>query len=149
VSPRLGQRVRAQCLELPLDSSLEALTIVAPASPEGTAASFAMEGGSPERAVRWRDVTGSHCVTAGAPQGRPWPGGPAVDAGVTWRVAGTSSTGDDPEGTLLAALPVRAAPRSADVQAITHLPEESGRMIVVTHTGGRWQQLGVETPRRG
>ena len=149
VSPRLGQRVSAQCLELRLDASLEALTIVAPASPEGAAVSFAMEGGSPERAVHWRDLTGSHCVIAGAPQGPPWPGGPAVDAGVTWRIEHASSAADGAEGTLLAALPARAAQRSADVQAITHLPEESGRMIVVTHSGGRWQQLGVEAPRRG
>jgi Heparinase II/III-like protein/Heparinase II/III N-terminus len=149
VSPRLGQRVSAQCLELRLDSSLEALTIVAPAAPEGAVVSFATQAGSHERAVYWRDVTGSHCVIAGAPQEAPWPGGPAVDAGVTWRVESTSSAAGDPEGTLLAALPARAAQRLADVQAITHLPEESGRMIVVTHAGGRWQQLGVETPRRG
>jgi hypothetical protein len=143
VSPRLGQRVTAQCLELPLDSSLEALTIVAPASPEGAAVSFAMEAESPEQAVRWQDVTGSHRVIAGAPQGPPCPGGPAVHAGVSWRVESANSD------TLLAALPAQAAQRSADVQAITHLPEESGRMIVITHTGGRWQQLGVEEPRRG
>jgi hypothetical protein len=72
-----------------------------------------------------------------------------VDAGVTWRIENAGSAAGDPEGALIAALPARAAQRSADVQAITHLPEESGRMILVTYSGGRWQQLGVEAPRRG
>ena len=34
-------------------------------------------------------------------------------------------------------------------QAITHALEQSGRMVVLSNTRGRWQQLGVEEPRRG
>jgi len=35
------------------------------------------------------------------------------------------------------------------VQAVTHGEEQSGRMIVLANTHGRWQQLDVEEPRRG
>jgi hypothetical protein len=149
VSPRLGQRVSAQCLELPLDSALEALTIIVPAGPEGSAVSFEVEALRDAGTVRWTDATGRHCVITGAAQGAPLPGAPAVQAGLTWRIESAAAAAGDAEGTLLAALPAPPPQPPADVQAITHLPEESGRMIVVTYTGGRWQQLGVDTPRRG
>jgi hypothetical protein len=153
VSVRLGQRVSAQCLELPLDSALEALTIIVPAAPDGAPVMFEMQARHPETAVRWTDATGRHCVIAGAAQGPAQgpalPGAPAMAAGLTWRIDSAGAAAGEEEGALLAALPAPSPQPPADVQAITHLSEESGRMIVLTCTGGRWQQLGVDSPRRG
>ncbi|MBV9316274.1 MAG: alginate lyase family protein, partial [Gammaproteobacteria bacterium] len=86
VSPRLGQRVSAQCLELPVDSALEALTVIVPAAPQRPAVSFEVEARHDARAVRWTDAAGRHCVIAGAAQGPPLPDAPAVPAGLTWRI---------------------------------------------------------------
>jgi len=53
------------------------------------------------------------------------------------------------EGAVAAAL-AKAAPYLRDgVQRVTHRPEQSGRMSVFSYTRGRWQELGVDEPRRG
>jgi hypothetical protein len=148
VSPRLGQRVTAQCLELPLDATLEALTIVVPAGGDGAVASFEVDVHHPEGGVRWTDAAGRHHVLAGAGQ-PPLPAGPELNAGLTWWVESLDAAGEGARGVLIATLPTSARSAPDDVQAITHAGEHSGRMIVLANTRGRWQQLGVEEPRRG
>jgi hypothetical protein len=149
VSPRLGQRVTAQCLELPVDNSLEALTIVAPAGANGTVVSFEVDVQHPERGVRWIDAAGRHRVVIGAAQAPQLPAGPELNSGLTWWVDSRDTAGQADQGVLFAALSTSTPSTPGDVQAITHAAEQSGRMVVLADTRGRWQQLGVEEPRRG
>jgi hypothetical protein len=147
VSPRFGQRVTAQCLELPLDGALEALTIVVPAG-GGSVVNFEVDAHHPDRGVRWTDSAGHHRVVAGAGQA-PLPAGPEPNPGLTWWVESLDAAGEDVPGVLIAALPPSAAPAPDDVQAVTHEGKQSGKMIVLANTHGSWQKLGVEEPRRG
>jgi hypothetical protein len=149
VSPRLGQRITAQCLELPLDASLEALTIVVPAGGDGAVVSFAVDTQHPERGVSWSDAAGRHRVVAGAGQVQQLPAGTELNSGLTWWIERLDAADQDVDGALMAALSTAAPSAPRDVQAITHAPEQSGRMIVLANTRGRWQELGVEEPRRG
>ena len=149
VSPRLGQRVTAQCLELPLDSTLEALTIVVPAGSDAAAVSFALDVQHPERGVRWTDATGRHRVVTGAGQPPLLPANPKLHPGLTWWVETLGAAAQDGHDLLIAALPTQTPFAPGDVQAITHAREQSGRMTVLANTHGHWQQLGVEEPRRG
>jgi hypothetical protein len=149
VSPRFGQRVTAQCLELPLDTSLEALTIVVPAGGDGTVVGFAVDAQHPERGVCWTDGAGRHRVVTWAGQAPQLPAGLELNAGLTWRVESLDAAGQDAHGALIAALPTPAPSASGDAHAITHSGEQSGRMIVLANTRGRWQRLGVVEPRRG
>jgi hypothetical protein len=149
VSPRFGQRVTAQCLELPLDSTLEALTIVVPAEGDEAVVRFEVDARHPERGVSWTDAAGRHRVVTGAGQAPRLPAGPKLNPGLTWRVESLEAADQDVQGVLIAALPASAPYAPGDVQAITHALEQSGRMIVLANTRGRWQQLGVEEPRRG
>jgi hypothetical protein len=148
VSPRLGQRVTAQCLELPLDSALEALTIVIPAGGDRAVVSFAVDVQQPERGVQWTDAAGRHRVVTGDRQAPQLPAGAELNPCLTWWVERLSAD-DDVHGVLAAALPTSVPSTPADVQAITHAQAQSGRMTVLANTRGRWQQLGVEEPRRG
>jgi hypothetical protein len=148
VSPRLGQRVRAQCLELPLDATLEALTIVVPAGGDATGVSFEVDEHHPERGVHWTDAAGRHHIVAGAGQ-PPLPAAPEVNPGLMWRVESLPAAEVGAPGVLIAALSPSTPPAPCDVQAVTHGEEQSGRMIVLANTHGRWQQLDVEEPRRG
>ncbi len=149
VSPRFGQRVTAQCLELPLDATLDALTIVVPAGGGEVVVRFEVDARHPERGVCWTDAAGRHRVVTGAGQAPQLPDGPELNPGLTWWVEGANAAGQDVHGTLIAALPTAGPPAPGDVQAVTHELEQSGRMIVLTNTRGRWQQLGVEEPQRG
>jgi hypothetical protein len=150
VSLRLGQRVAAQCLELPLDASLEALTIIAPAAPaapDGSLPTFEMEGSTGRGGVAWSDAAGRHRVIAGAPQeALPLPQGVASNADLLWWVEGRTDDGHD---ALLAAMPAFAPEVPDDAQRVTNPPQESGKMLLWAHISGRWAQLSVEQPRRG
>jgi hypothetical protein len=150
VSPRLGQRIAAQCLELQLDSSLEALTIVVPARGIG-AVNFEVEAQNREGAVRWTDAAGRHRVVTGTAQALQLPAGLELSAGLAWWYErGNLPAADDDEAALIAALPTEAPQVPADLQAITHLPEQSGRMIVMVNIPNRrWEKLSVAEPRRG
>jgi len=151
VSPRFGQRVTAQCLELPLDISLEALTIVVPTGGDGAVVSFEEDAHHPERGVRWTDAAGRNHVVMGAAQAPQLPAGPQLDPGLTWWVERMdAAVVHHEEGGLIAALQTEAPQVPADVQAVTHMAEQSGRMIVLANIHGpRWEKLGVAAPRRG
>ena len=148
VSPRLGQRVVAQCLELALDSTLEALTVVIPAEDDGPAVRFAHVQ-HPERGVQWTDAAGRHRVAIGGGQASHLPAGTELHPGLTWWVESLNAADEGVRGVLIAALPIPAPSALGEVQAVTHVQEPSGRMTVLANTRGRWQQLGVEQPRRG
>jgi hypothetical protein len=149
VSPRLGQRVTAQCLELPLDSTLEALTIVVPVGSDGAVVSFAVDAQEPEGGVRWTDAAGRHRVVTGAQQGSQPATGPELNPGLIWWVESPNAADHDGRAALIATLPTLGPSAPGVMQAITHAQEQSGRMTVLANTHGRWQQLGVEEPRRG
>jgi hypothetical protein len=149
VSPRFGQRVTAQCLELPLDSTLEALTIVVPAGGDEALVSFELDARHPERGVRWTDAAGRHRVVTGVGQALQLPAGSELNPGLTWWFESLDTADQDVHGVLIAALPASDPSAPGDVRAITHALEQSGRMIVLANTRGRWQQLGVEEPQRG
>jgi len=149
VSPRLGQRVPAQCLELPLDTSLEALTIVVPAANDGSVVNFEVDPQHARRAVCWSDAAGRHRVVAGAGQTLPLPAGAELNASLTWRVQTLEAADEDVHGALIAALPPGIPRVPGDVKALTHIEEQSGTMLMLSNTRGRWEQLGVQRPRRG
>jgi len=145
VSPRLGQRLLAQCLELQLDAALEALTVIVPAGTDGTL--VMLEADDDGRSVRWRDVAGLHRVSVAAPGDiAPLPVEVAGRADLVWHaeVAGRGET-----DSLLAAMPTFTP---AELRA-GHLrgdePRQWGRMIASAHTGGRWTPLQLAEPRRG
>jgi hypothetical protein len=147
VSLRFGQRVAAQCLELPLDASLEALTIVAPAAPDGSLLTFEVGGPLGRGGVSWSDAAGRHRVIVGAPQeGSRLPEGMARSADLLWWVEGTARDSHD---VMVAAMPRFALDVPGDARVVTDLQTESGKMILWANTGGCWTQLGVEEPRLG
>jgi hypothetical protein len=145
VSPRLGRRLRAQCLELQLDAALEALTIIVPARRDGSLVTF--ETDEAERSIRWSDSTGRHCVSVAAPgQIASLPVGVAGRADIVWQadvgVPGTLSA-------LLAAMPTFTPTEPHSEKVVTDGPRQSGRMMALANTAGRWTQLQLEEPRRG
>jgi hypothetical protein len=148
VSPRLGQRITAQCLELLLDTSLESLTIVVPPGADGAVVSFAVDAHHPERGVSWTDAAGRHSVVTGAGQAPQLADGPELNAGLTWFVESLDAADQAVSGALIAALPTWTPAVPGDLQGVTHAAELSGRMTVLINTCGRWQQLGVAEPRR-
>jgi len=147
VSLRLGQRVAAQCLELPLDASLEALTIIAPAAPDGSLLTFEVGGPLARGGVAWSDAAGRHRVIIGTPEeASRLPEGTARNADLLWWVERTTH---DCHDALLAAMPAFAPNVPEDARVITELPAASGKMTLWTTTSGRWTQLSVEEPRLG
>jgi hypothetical protein len=150
VSLRLGQRVVAQCLEMQLDASLEALTIIAPAAEDGSLVNFGADGELPERGVLWSDTIARHLVVTGRiPQRLELPPGVSSHADLIWWVEGAGVAPYDEHSGLIAALPAALPRTPADAQVITDVPARSGRMSVLANTGGRWVQLSVEESRRG
>ena len=145
VSQRLGQRVPAQCLELQLDAVLEALTIVVPASADGSLVTF--EADEEGRSIRWSDAAGRHRVSVAAPgQFAPLPAGVAGRADLVWQadVAARSDV-----SALLAAMPTFTPAEPRGGQVVADEPGQSGRMIGLANSGGHWTQLDLEAPRRG
>ena len=145
VSPRLGRRVPAQCLELRLDAVLEALTIIVPASADGSLVTF--EADEDGRSVRWSDAAGRHRVSVAAPgQFAPLPAGVAGRADLVWQadVAARSDV-----SALLAAMPTFTPAEPRGGQVVADEPGQSGRMIGLANSGGHWTQLDLEAPRRG
>jgi hypothetical protein len=147
VSLRLGQRTAAQCLELPLDASLEVLTIIAPAAHDGRLLTLEVDGPPSRGGVAWSDAAGRHRVVIGAPEeASQFPECVAGTADLLWWVEGAANDGHD---ALVAAMPAFAPDVPGDAQVVTDLPEESGKMVLWANISGRWTQLSVEAPRRG
>jgi hypothetical protein len=111
--------------------------------------SFAVDAQHPEQGVCWTDAAGRHRVVTWAGQAPQLPAGLELNAGLTWWVESLDAAGQDTHGALIAALPTPAPSAPGDVHAITHAGEQSGTMIVLANTRGRWQRLGVVEPRRG
>jgi hypothetical protein len=147
VSPRLGQRVAAHCLELALDHSLEAVTVIVPAARDGALPSLEVDEPLARTGVSWSDATGRHRVIIGAPQdASPLPEPLARGVDLLWRVEGVGLAGHD---ALVATMPAFAPQVQGDAQMVTEPTEESGKMTVWTNASDRWTQLSVAAPRRG
>jgi hypothetical protein len=147
VSLRLGQRVAAQCLELPLDASLEALSIIAPAAPNGSLLTFEVDRPLAHSGVAWSDAAGRHRVIIGvSEEGSRLPEPMARSADLLWWV---EDMGHDSHDALVAAMPAFAPGVPGDARVVTELPAESGKMTLWANTRGRWTQLSVEEPRLG
>jgi Heparinase II/III-like protein/Heparinase II/III N-terminus len=148
VSPRLGSRAVAQCLELETGSALEALTVVIPALPDGALVIPEPEGSLASGAIAWTDANGRHLLLPdGAVHSRTLP--PALEgtADLIWRLDGGRDGGDD-RGALVAALSQPPAVSHA-VQPAAEGARQSGKMSVWAGGGGAWTQVSVEEPRRG
>jgi hypothetical protein len=111
--------------------------------------SFAADAQHPEQGVCWTDGAGRHRVVTRAGQAPQLPVDLELNAGLMWWVERLDAAGQDTHDALIAALPTPAPSAPGDVHAITHAREQSGRMIVLANTRGRWQRLDVEEPRRG
>jgi hypothetical protein len=147
VSLQLGQRIAAQCLELPLDASLEALTIIAPAARDGSLLTLEVDGPLARGGVAWSDARGRHRVILGAPEeASQLPEHVARSADLLWWVEDAAHDGRD---ALVAAMPAFAPAVPGDAQIVTDFLEESGNMILWASMSGRWTQLSIEEPRRG
>ena len=145
VSPRLGQRVAAVCLELQLDASLEALTIIVPASRDGSLITFEVD--ETDRSICWVDAAGRHRVSCAAPgQSARLSAGIVENADLVWW-AEVAAAGD--VSALLAAMPTFTLPVPHGEQVVTEGPGQSGRMIAFANSGGRWMRLDLEEPRCG
>jgi hypothetical protein len=148
VSLRFGQRLAAQCLELPLDASLEALTIVVPAARDGSLPTFEVDGPCGRGGVAWSDAAGRHRVTVGQPEASQLfqlPESLARGADLLWLVEAAAGEGRD---ALVAAMPAFKPVVPGDAQVVTDLLEKSGKMLLWVNTSGRWTQRRVAEPRR-
>jgi len=147
ISRRLGQRIAAQCLELPLDASLEALTIIAPAARDGSLSRLDLSGSLARGGVDWSDAAGRHRVTLGAKEEAaqlPERTGPGGD--LLWCVE------DSDHGrhrAVTAAMPAFPLDAPEDVEVFKDLAEQSGKMMLWINTNGCWAEVSVEEPRRG
>jgi hypothetical protein len=150
VSLRLGHRIAAQCLEVEVDASLEALTIVVPAGRDGSLATPTIDGHA-EGGVVWSDAAGRHRVYSGAlAQVQQLPAAAAPPhSDLIWRIDGADPNGADVYSDLIAALPAAVLRVPMDAQVVTDVVQHSGRMSVLANTVGRWAPLGVDAPRRG
>jgi hypothetical protein len=147
VSLRFGGRSAAQCLELPLEVSLEALTIVVPAAPGGRVPAFEAEGPRRDGSIAWSDAAGRHRVFVGPPQeASRLPECVDRSADLLWWV---EDAAHGSQHALLAAMPAFVPDVPDDAQVITDLLKNSGKMMLWTNTSRRWTQLAVEEPRRG
>ena len=145
VSLRLGQRIAAQCLELPLDASLEALTIIVPPARDGSLLTLEVDGPLDRCCVAWSDAAGRHRVILGAPrEASQLPECMSHNNDLLWWVEA-----HDGHDALVAGLPAFAPDVPHDARVVTNLPDESGKMTVWANRSGRWAQLRVEQPRRG
>ena len=145
ISPRLGRRLQAQCLELQLDAALEALTIIVPASADGSLVTF--EADEDGRSVRWSDAAGRHRVSVAPPgQVAPLPAGVRGGADLIWQTD-VAARGD--VTALLAAMPTFMPAEPHGEQVVADEPRQSGRMIALANSGERWTQLELEEPLRG
>ncbi|MBV8144382.1 MAG: alginate lyase family protein [Gammaproteobacteria bacterium] len=145
VSPRLGQRVAAGCLELQLDAELEALTIIVPAGADGSLVRF--EADASDGTVSWSDAAGRQRVSSGRPGQPPHlPPGVVCNADLLWC---TEAAGTAEPGALLAAMPTFTPSVPDGVPVTAEATVEAGRMIALARQGGRWTPLDLEEPRCG
>ena len=133
---------------MPLDASLEALTIVAPAARDGRLPTFEGVGPLGQLGVAWSDAAGRQRVTVGQPEASQLADLPegARGADLLWWVEATAEQG---RKALVAALPAIAPDVRGDAQVVTDRLEKSGKMLLWANTSGRWTQLNVAEPRRG
>jgi hypothetical protein len=150
VSSRLGHRTPAQCLELGVDASLEALTIIVPAAAEGRLVAIALDGERAATCVTWADDGGRQRLICGAPP-VGLAGLPAHllgDADLLWCVDHLAqSAGAGMRCDLVAAM--KAAPLPGVAQLVTDLSEQSGKMVVLEGADGGWSAVSIQEPRRG
>jgi len=150
VSLRFGQRIAAQCLELEVDASLEALTIIVPAAGDGSLVTFAIDEQHAEGGVLWSDAAGRHRVASGASaQLAQLPTRTHPHADLIWWVDAAGVARQDIPSHLIAALPAAWSRRPGDAQVVMDLAGQSGRMTGLANTSRRWAKLGVDEPRRG
>ena len=83
-------------------------------------------------------------MASGVGQALQLPAGAEPNAGLVWRVESVDTAGQDVHGALIAALPMAVLRVPGDVKAVTHSEEQSGTMVVLVNTRGRWEQLGVQ-----
>jgi len=144
VSPRLGQRVAARCLELDLDARLEVLTIIVAADRDGSLVTF--DADEPGR-IAWSDAAGRHRVSFAAPgQTVPLPAPAGPEADLLWWVD-LAAPGD--VSVLLAAMPAFVPRAPPATQVVSGGPAQSGRMIALARAADGWVQRKLEEPRRG
>jgi hypothetical protein len=147
VSSRLGHRAAAPCLELDLDASLEALTIVVPAAPRGKFATIETDRGLAPTCITWSDGGGRHRLISGPlPQAAGLPEASIPGADLVWWIQSPAGAA---RGDLIAAIPAGTPPVPDAAQLVTDLPGQSGKMTVFEHADGRWGPVRIEEPRRG
>jgi hypothetical protein len=111
--------------------------------------SFEVDAQEALRTVSWRDAAGQHRVAGGMGQALELPAGAELSAGLVWRVESVDAAGPDVRRALIAALPMAVLRVPGDVKDVTHIEEQSGTMVMLVNTRGRWEQLGVQKPCRG
>jgi Heparinase II/III-like protein/Heparinase II/III N-terminus len=152
VSSRLGHRTPAQCLELPVDASLEAITVIVPATPDGRLAAIAHDGQRASTCVTWADDGGRQRLRCGPPPlgAAGLPAHLLANADLLWFVdRSPESARESMRCDLLAAMKADPLPVPDVAQLVTDLREQSGKMTVLEDTDGAWRAVRIEEPRRG
>ena len=151
VSLRLGHHVPAQVLEVEVDASLEALTIIVPASINGPPPAVQLSTDTGVPCCVWVDAEGGHRVVVSSPGGRRAEGaGVTVDADLSWWIdRSASQPAPGSASKLFAALGVRFLEVPGPQQSVTDPAVASGRMTVLAGVDGRWEAFAVDEPRRG
>ncbi len=144
VSSRLGHRAPAPCLELTVDASLEALTIIVPATPDGRLVAIALDGERAPACVAWTDETGRQRLVCGPPPlgAAGLPASVPADADLLWWAEGLGCD-------LLATMKAELLPVPGVAQLVTDVGGHSGKMLVFEDTGGGLRRVSIEEPRRG
>jgi hypothetical protein len=142
VSLRLGQHVPAQCLEITLPSSLEALTVIIPATAVDLT-SLHRPAAEQGWSFDWSDRLGRHRV-----RGESATSGPAAPPGVagaalSWSIDRSSQIPDARFAPDLVVSAATAMPQLTPEHPITAWLRASGRMSVFEKNAEGWIELPV------
>ena len=147
---RFGHRVPARVLELELDASLEALTIVVPALPSNAVPALQMSDDGFQTCCAWTDTCGKHSVLVSSP------GAPRaefadllVDCDLSWWIEPSVLKPVQKSPTAYPAMGVRYLEvAGVEQRAAGNDAAESG-MMAFAAMDGRWRGITVDEPCRG
>lgn len=147
VSPRLGREVAAEVLEIAVDASLEALTVVVLGLPKGIAEKPASITAGGPGVFAWADAAGSHRVSVSPASGAA--NGVEADGDLCWWIdRSLASTVPAFPSELFAAFGVRSLGADGSERCITDAADICGKMIVLERVSGRWKDGLVCEPQR-
>jgi Heparinase II/III-like protein/Heparinase II/III N-terminus len=144
VSPRLGQEVAAEVLEIRADESLAAMTVIVPGEVPARVDDSSSGLAGPGVSFQWQDQAARHRVSTDWLEGGR--DGPGISADLCWRLHRSGSvTAASQE--LVAAFRTRSLEVKASEGFVTTPKSKVGKMVVFEKVNGEWLDRGVSEPR--